>query len=184
MSLENGSCNVTDIDLMKDEQIVFSSGGVLLTNRRVFVENRRAKRKKRLSEENPLWLESEISVTMPPTMKNGGKTSRKASGLKLLTFGLLLVVLQVVPYLLFEINIIQALGVIVESVYFLCSMLGVTIGSYFYVGSFVNLKPHTSVLFSIPNEGRSLVAIFSGWDSPEAEKLGREFRRIRRTLVT
>ena len=81
-------------------------------------------------------------------------------------------------------NIIQNLGTLVESVYFLSSMLGVTIGLYLYVGSFINLDPHTSLLFSIPTEDRDLVAIFDGWDSSDAEKLGREFRKIRRSIIT
>ena len=100
------------------------------------------------NESESFWLESDISATLPPTSKNGGKTSRKSVGIKLLAFGIVLVVLQVIPYTLFEINIIQNLGTLVESVYFLSSMLGVTIGLYLYVGSFINLDPHTSLLLS------------------------------------
>ena len=172
------------IELREDEHVVFETKTALLTNERLFVENRRLKRKNKKSESESLWLESEISATLAPTSKNGGKTSRKSVGIKLLVFGIILVVLQVVPYTLFEINIIQNLGTLVESVYFLSSMLGVTIGLYLYVGSFINLDPHTSLLFSIPTEDRDLVAIFDGWDSSDAEKLGREFRKIRRSIIT
>ena len=173
-----------EIELRENELIVFEAKNVFLTNERVFVENRRIKRKNKRNDSEAFWLEAEISATLPPTSKNGGKTSRKSPGIKLLVFGIILVVLQVVPYMLFEINIIQNLGTLVESVYFLSSMLGVTIGLYFYVGSYINLDPHTSVLFSIPTEDRNLVAVFDGWDSSEAEKLGREFRRVRRSIIT
>ena len=173
-----------EIELREGEQVVLEGTNAFLTNERVFVENRRLKRKGKKDHLESFWLESEISATLPPTSKNGGKTSRKSVGTKLLLFGVVLVVLQVVPYMLFEINIIQNLGTLIESVYFLSSMLGVTIGLYFYVGSFINLDPHTSLLFSIPTEDRDLIVIFDGWDSPEAEKLGREFRRIRRSIIT
>ena len=172
------------IELREDEYVVFETKTALLTNERLFVENRRLKRKSKKNESESFWLESDISATLPPTSKNGGKTSRKSVGIKLLAFGIVLVVLQVIPYTLFEINIIQNLGTLVESVYFLSSMLGVTIGLYLYVGSFINLDPHTSLLFSIPTEDRDLVAIFDGWDSSDAEKLGREFRKIRRSIIT
>ena len=172
------------IELREEEYVVFETKTALLTNERLFVENRRLKRKSKKNESESLWLESEISATLAPTSKNGGKTSRKSVGIKLLVFGIILVVLQVIPYTLFEINIIQNLGTLVESVYFLSSMLGVTIGLYLYVGSFINLDPHTSLLFSIPTEDRDLVAIFDGWDSSDAEKLGREFRKIRRSIIT
>ena len=72
------------IELREDEHVVFETKTALLTNERVFVENRRLKRKSKKNESESLWLESEISATLAPTSKNGGKTSRKSSKFNLL----------------------------------------------------------------------------------------------------
>ena len=82
------------IELREEEYFVFETKTALLTNERLFVENRRLKRKSKKNESESFWLESEISATLPPTSKNGGKTSRKSVGIKLLVFGIILVVLQ------------------------------------------------------------------------------------------
>ena len=57
--------------------------------------------------------------------------------------------------------------------------MGTVVGVYLLLGTYLNAGPHTSVLFENPGE-KSIIVIFDGWDSKEAEELRRAFIRIRR----
>ena len=48
------------IELREDEYVVFETKTALLTNERLFVENRRLKRKSTKNESESFWLESAI----------------------------------------------------------------------------------------------------------------------------
>ena len=73
------------------------------------------------------------------------------------------------------------MGRFFEVIYFLVSMFCLTVGVYFAAGSYLTRGPHTTALFVLPG-GKDLIALFPGWDSEEAEKMGRIYSRIRRTL--
>jgi|TARA_B100000586_G_scaffold263857_1_gene233613 hypothetical protein len=168
-----------DISMTEGEDIMFSADNVLLTNQRVIVAEYRNRRQ---SGNKTSWIDGPIAESMPPVLKNGGKTGRKDLGFKLTLFGGILISLNLVPFTLFGTNIFQAMGDIIESIYFLVSMLSLTVGIYFTLGSYVNPKPHTTALFTFPGGGRDLVAVFPGWDNSDAEEMGKVFRRIRRTV--
>ena len=168
-----------DISMAEGEDIMFSADSALLTNQRVIVAELRGRTQ--LGNKTS-WVDAPIAESMPPVLKNGGKTSRKNQGFKLTVIGGILISLQLVPFTLFGTNIFQAMGDIIESIYFLVSMLSLTLGIYFTLGSYINPKPHTTVLFTFPGRDRDLVAVFPGWDNSDAEELGKVFRRIRRTV--
>ena len=179
MSPQGFSNYDSDISMAEGEDILFSADGVLLTNQRVIVAELRSRRQ--LGNKTS-WIDAPITESMPPVSKNGGKSSRKNMGFKLTVIGGGLILLQLLPFTLFGTNIFQVMGDIIESIYFLVSMLSLTVGIYFTLGSYINPKPHTTVLFTFPGRGRDLVAMFPGWDNADAEELGKVFRRIRRTV--
>lgn len=179
--MEQNCNNLDNIALDSDEEIQFASENAVLTNRRVFVPDRRS-RKAHLTSGLIEWLEVPISESMSPKLKNGGKSSKKALGVRCSLSGIALLLIQIVPFSLFDWNVIRELGTTFESIYFLVSMLALTAGLYFLLGSYINPRPHTSVLFTIPGGQRDLVTTFPGWDNAEASELGRIFRRMKRTV--
>ena len=80
---------------------------------------------------------------------------------------------------LMDFNWLAAIGGFFEALYFMLSMMGTVVGVYLLLGSFLNPRPHTSVMFENPGS-KALIAIFDGWDNKEAEELRRSFVRIRR----
>ena len=180
--MEEQNCqNLYNIQFDSNEEIQFASENAVLTNIRIFVPDRRS-RKAHLTSGVIEWLEAPISESMAPRLKNGGKSSKRTLGVRCSLAGIALLLFQIVPYSLLDWNIIRALGTTFESIYFLVSMLALTAGLYFLLGSYINPMPHTSVLFTIPGGQRDLVAVFPGWDNEDASELGRIFRRTKRTV--
>ena len=165
------------IALLPEEQVLFTSEQVVLTNNRLFVIDRN---KKKLSHDlESDWSVVKVSDVVAPKLKNGGKTSRKELGTRIFTIGTVMILAQVIPYTMMDVNWLSSIGSFVESMYFMASMMGIVVGVYLLLGSFLNPRPHTSVLFENPGS-RDLITIFDGWDSKEAEELDRTFRRIGR----
>ena len=128
------------------------------------------------------WQEAPIDESLPPQLKNGGKQSKKEFGTRLTVIGLGLVLLQILPFYIIDQNLVGLLGRFFEVIYFLVSMFCLTVGIYFALGSYLTRAPHTSALFVLPGGKKDLIALFPGWDSEEAERMARVYRRIRRTL--
>ena len=110
------------------------------------------------------------------------KQSKKEFGTRLTVIGLGLVLLQILPFYIIDQNLVGLLGRFFEVIYFLVSMFCLTVGLYFALGSYLTRAPHTSALFVLPGGKKDLIALFPGWDSEEAERMARGYRRIRRTL--
>ena len=121
----------------------------------------------------------DVSEVVAPKLKNGGKVSRKELGSRIFTIGICLILAQVIPYTLMDVNWLAAIGGFFVAMYFLASMMGTVVGVYLLLGSFLNPRPHTSVLFESPGS-KALITIFDGWDNKAAEELRRAFGRIRR----
>ena len=166
-----------EIALSPEEQVLFNSEQAVLTNERLFVKGRNKKNTNHALL--PDWTVVNVSDVVVPTLKNGGKTSRKELGKRILTVGLGLILAQVIPYTLLDVNWLAAIGGLFESIYFMVSMMGTVVGVYLLLGTYLNAGPHTSVLFENPGE-KSIIVIFDGWDNKEAEELRRAFIRIRR----
>ena len=99
-----------DISMAEGEDIMFSADSALLTNQRVIVAELRSRTQ---FGNKTSWVDAPIAESMPPVLKNGGKTSRKNQGVKLTVIGGILISLQVVPFTLFGTNIFQAMGDII-----------------------------------------------------------------------
>ena len=154
------------------EEISYESPYAIITSDRVLALNPKSKE----------WESANLEDSISPQIKNGGKLDRRPLGSKLLVVGLILVVLQLVPYLLFNFNPLRPLGNIVESIYFMASMICVSVGTYFLIGSWLNARPHTTVLFTVTSNQKNIIAVFPGWDSEEAERFATQFRRTKRGI--
>ena len=172
------SVDAQTLKLREDEELLYSSDFAVLTNRRILVPDIGNKRTSRLLSD---WQEAPIDESMPPQLKNGGKLGKREFGTRLTLIGAGLVLIQILPFYVIDQNLVGILGRFFEVIYFLVSMFCLTVGVYFAAGSYLTRGPHTTALFVLPG-GKDLIALFPGWDSEEAEKMARVYRRIRRTL--
>ena len=172
------SVDAQTLKLREDEELLYSSDFAMLTNRRILVPNIGNKRAPQFLSD---WQEAPIAESMPPQLKNGGKQGKREFGTRLTLIGAGLVLIQILPFYVIDQNLVGILGRFFEVIYFLVSMFCLTVGVYFAAGSYLTRGPHTTALFVLPG-GKDLIALFPGWDSEEAEKMARIYRRIRRTL--
>ena len=114
------------------------------------------------------------------------KETRKETAHKFTGIGFVLLFIQVLPYLLFNLNIIDLFGPLsgfLEAIYFLVTMMLLTAGLYFLIISYIYSRPHTALLFvSIKERKKKLVAIFPGWDSVEAQQVVSAINRVHRRI--
>ena len=162
------------INLLDAEETIHEGDTFILTNHRLMVSSKPG----RISN---VWEEVQLEECLDPKLKNAGKVGRKWLGYRLLVVGFATIGLQMIPYLFFGVNILGKLPGLIESFYFLASMLTATAGSYLTLGSYLNRPPHTSVLFGVPGS-KDLLAIFPGWDSEEASELVSKYRRAKRNV--
>ena len=158
-----------------DEKILFENEITVLTNERLI-----AKSFKKGSAGG--WTETNIKDLFSPKRENGGKKGKFYLGSRMASAGLVMILMQMGPYYLLDINIVRFFGRFVENLFFAVSMLFLTIGGYFALGSYLNPRPHTSVWFVCPSDGDDVILIFDGWDNEEAEELSKQFRRAKRML--
>jgi hypothetical protein len=164
--------NFNQIKYQPNEDVLFDSQNLIITNKSIYVCN--------ISKS--VWDHVNISDTLPPEAKNGGKPRRKNVGFKLLGSGSALIAVQVLPYLLYRTNILANFGSLIESLYFLISMALVSAGTYFLLGSYLTPPPHTAVLIPCLKRKKDIVISFKGWDSSEVKELNRQYRRAKRIL--
>ena len=162
------------IDLLSGEELIEEWDTVVLTSQRLFVSTKPG----RISDQ---WDEARLDECLEPQLKNAGKTGRKWLGYRFLIIGLAMIGLQLIPYLFFGTNILNVLGDLIESLYFLLSMLAATAGIYLTLGSYLNRPPHTSVLITVPGS-KDILAIFQGWDSEDAREFVTKYRRAKRGI--
>ena len=98
--------NIKHPQLDSLEEISYESPYGIITSNRVLALNPKSKE----------WESANLEDSISPQIKNGGKLDRRPLGSKLLVVGLILVVLQLVPYLMFNFNPLRPLGNIVESI--------------------------------------------------------------------
>ena len=162
------------INLLDAEETIHEGDTFILTNHRLMVSSKPGRT-------SNVWEEVQLEECLDPKLKNAGKVGRKWLGYRLLVVGFATIGLQMIPYLFFGVNILGKLPGLIESFYFLASMLTATAGSYLTLGSYLNRPPHTSVLFGVPGS-KDLLAIFPGWDSEEASELVSKYRRAKRNV--
>ena len=158
-----------------EENVFYENESVILTNERLIAKSLKKKSIER-------WTETKIGDLFSPKKENGGKQGKLYLGGRMASAGIIMILVQMVPYYLLDMNLVRSLGGFVENLFFAVSMLLLTIGGYFALGSYLNPKPHTSVWFVCPGDGDDVILIFDGWDNEEAEELTRQFRRARRML--
>jgi hypothetical protein len=172
----------TDLVLKHEEKTFFTCEEVIVTDLRILVKPRK---KYLLDNDVNNWNYLNTDECILPKSKNGGKVSRKELAHKLIGMALAMIGFQVIPFLLFNINVIDLFGVLanfVEAFYFLTTMLAFSGGIYFLIITYMYSDPHTSLLFSSLSSKRNLVAIFPGWDNDKAEKTISAIRRAQRKI--
>ncbi|PZC43375.1 MAG: hypothetical protein DK303_000476 [Chloroflexi bacterium] len=165
--------NIT-INLFDGEGIIHEGDTFILTNQRLMVSSKPGRN-------SNVWGEAQLEECLDPKLKNAGKSPRKWLGYRLLAIGFAMVGLQMIPYLFFGANILGKFPSLIESFYFLASMLTTTAGTYLTLGSYLNRPPHTSILFGVPGS-KDLLAVLPGWDSEEADELVSKYRRAKRNM--
>jgi len=175
----------TNLKLENEEKIIFSSTEVVVTDLRVLVKPRIKKNFDTSIDVNG-WNYINTNDCALPKPKNSGKETRKETAHKFTGIGFVLLFIQVLPYLLFNLNIIDLFGPLsgfLEAIYFLVTMMLLTAGLYFLIISYIYSRPHTALLFvSIKERKKKLVAIFPGWDSVEAQQVVSAINRVHRRI--
>ena len=172
----------TDLLLKDEEKIIFTCEEVIVTDLRILVKPR----KRALLDNNVNnWDYLNTDECILPKSRNGGKVSKKELAHKLTGIGLAMIGVQVVPFFLFNINVINLFGVFanfLEAFYFLTTMFAISGGIYFLIITYMYSDPHTSLLFSNLSSKRNMVAIFPGWNNDQAEKVISAIRRVQRRI--
>ena len=153
------------IDLMTDEEVVLEIGRAVLTNHRLLVGGGDA-RKGEAADEALLRDISNFQTVQ------GGQEGRLEEGLFAIGAGIVFVVIDIV---------VPGLPTALEAVFFLLGAIGILAGVYLIVGSIAGVKPHTTVIFQVPNASDISIR-FPGRESPEAERLKRAFVRAKRGM--
>ena len=158
--------NKEDIKLVQDEEVVFEADGAILTNRRIF-SNFGSRRGYKGS------LEVNLSEVTSFQKLTGGQESRHKVALQSFAVGVVALALTLTP--------IFQNGSRIDLVAFLVGMLGVVIGMYFGLQSLFRVRPHTTLLFTVP-EGDDLPIYFEGKENPVADQFTRHFARTKRGI--
>ncbi len=165
-----------NVKLNEKEEFYFESEQILVTNLRVFAIQKKA------FEGDSVWDEISISDTSQPEPKNAGKISRKSLGINLSLVGFGLMGFQIIPYMIFQINLLSFLGGFFEGLYFLVSMGSLVTGVYLLLNAFLTPNPHTAVLIPIIGQSKDFVVSFPGWDNPKVQELIRQYNRAKRSI--
>ena len=177
------SQNIATALVLKDgEKIIFTCDEVIVTNLRILIKPRG---KDLVDNDINNWNYLNTDECILPKSQNGGKVSKKDLALKMTGTGLAMIGLQLVPFILFNINVIDLFGVLanyLEAFYFLTTMLAISGGIYFLIITYMYSDPHTSLLFSNLSSKRNRVAIFPGWNNNQAEKVISAIRRVQRRI--
>ena len=158
--------NKEDIKLVQDEEVVFEADGAILTNRRIFSNYGRRRGYKGSLEVNLSEVASFQKLT-------GGQESRQKVALQIFAVGVVALALTLTP--------IFQNGSKIDLVLFLVGMLGVVIGMYFGLQSVFRVRPHTTLLFTVPG-GDDLPIYFEGRENPVADQFTRHFARTKRGI--
>ena len=154
------------VQLERDEEVVFESERAVLTNQRLLA-NLDRKNIEQVTDDVPLKNVLDFEKS------NGGRESRTKAGLKVLGGGLLVMLIQVV--------LTATLPVLLETLLFISSATGIVIGIYFLLDSVLRVKPFTTVKFKVM-DSRDVHIYFEGMYSTEADELTRLYVRTRRDM--
>ena len=173
----------TNLILKPEEKTIFACSEVVVTDLRVLIKPRL---KKITDIDVNDWDNINTDDCALPKSKNGGKETRKETAHRFTGIGIVMLFIQLVPYFLFGVNIIDLFGPLsgfLEAFYFLITMLILTAGVYFLIISYIYSSPHTSLLFVSISDGRKKwVSIFPGWNNDDAQKVINAINRVHRRL--
>ncbi len=158
--------STSGLSLLQDEEVVFEAEGAVLTNRRIFSNWGSRRGLKAPSEVNLIDVTGFKKIT-------GGQESRHMPAIQLVSVGAVLLIVT-----LFE---ILPRGSKVEMALFLVGMLCVVVAMYLGVQTLFRVKPHTTIIFSVP-EGEDMPIFFAGKDNPVADQFTHQFARTKRGI--
>ena len=157
----------SNVDLLRDEEILFEDERAVLTTRRLIGNFR--------SEEDGGFDDFELGDVGPPNKFNGGRQSKRALGLRLFPAGIAVVAAG--AFIQSTIGIDQR----VEAVVFVVGAISATVGLYILLNSMFRSAPNTTIIFPVIG-GEDIIASFPDWDNPQADILIRQFARAKRGM--
>ena len=156
--------NKAELNLQLNEEVVFEAEGAVLTNKRIITNwgNRRG-----------VKAPPEVNLTDVSSFQkfSGGQESRHIFSLQVLVIGAVALFATMLPLVR---DFRKA-----ETVFFVVGMLCIVVALYFAVQSWFRVRPHTTVIFTVP-DGDDLPVYFVGKENPAADQLTRHFARLKR----
>ena len=152
--------------LAENEEILFESRSIILTNQRLLANWKPGTEVKPNDE---AFLKDIIDFKKV----SGGQVSRFKEGLIIGAVG--------VVFAAVEILFGARLPELMETIVFMIGALGIIIGLYLILRNFVRIKPHTTIFFGISGR-RDMTVSFPGKDNPDADELIRRYTRTKSGL--
>lgn len=156
-----------NVDLAREEEILFESERAVLTNLRLLANLER----KRVNQITDDVLLSDIANFKK---SNVGQESRIKPGLVAMATGAFFLLLSSIANAL-------SIGSFIEAATFAAGALAVVVGLYFVANTFLGIKPNTTLQFSVVGS-RDIVVYFPGKDNPLADEMTRLFIRAKRGI--
>ncbi len=156
-----------NVDLAREEEILFESERAILTNRRLLA-NLERKRVNQVTDDVPL---SDIATFKK---SNVGQESRARPGFVAMAIGAVFLLISSMA------NVVS-LGEFFEAATFIVGAISILVGFYFVASTFLRIKPNTTLQFSVVGS-RDIVVYFPGKDNPEADEMTRIFVRAKRGI--
>ena len=91
-----------------EENVFYENESVILTNERLIAKSLKKKSIER-------WTETKIGDLFSPKKENGGKQGKLYLGGRMASAGIIMILVQMVPYYLLDMNLVRSLGGFVEN---------------------------------------------------------------------
>ena len=152
--------------ILPDEEVIFQSGDLMLTNQRVIANWN--------DSERPIpEIQKPLTDILGYEKLNGGSEGRIQSGLKLIAIGLITLVFNLVLH-----GIIQ--NGFIDSVLFMVEAVALIYGTYMVLLSLATPKPRTTILFTNV-DSKTFAVSLPGWDNPDAQTFTIKFDQLKRS---
>ena len=152
--------------IQPDEQVIFQSDDLMLTNQRVVANWNNSGRQ--IPE-----IQKPLTDILACEKLNGGSESRVRSGLKLIAIGLITLGFNLVLH-----GIIQ--NGFIDSLLFIIEAASLIYGTYMVLLSLATPKPKTTILFTEVNSKTFAVSL-PGWDNPDAQTFTTKFDQLKQS---
>ena len=161
-----------NIDLLKDEEVLYEDEVAILTNKRLLTDLKNGKPKKSV----------EIALVDGVRQIDGGQENRFWLGFKAFVIGVGLSLVQffIDYFLITESNSTQMIRIL-NTIFFIIGAMTMGSGLYLIINSLLRVKPHTTLIF-VRFNGKDVTATFRDRNAHKAFKLKELFLKQQRSL--